>query len=436
MAGSVLFRGSTPPRPEELTGLRPAGITVRPRRLERSEHWALDLTHPAWGDAVLVCRRDATPPPRSMIEFDRRLTDDERETIRAGESLVTLIAQGKRGDVLHDRKTALRFLRAVMADDGLAAVDHAAQAFWTRRSLDEELSHDAALDVEGVFTMHAVHSGHSNGDGNYPRVYWFHSHGLSEMGFFDFDIVNPSEDLCTMWGVDALRAVAFGIIEGRAKRSTARFVLAHPRGVIRFVPMESFIRRAAPNDRDTLDYDGQIPNRAVLCEPKGRWLGAWSKKVTPSRFLSRPLGDNLVIAFSDAASALMADRARHTYSLFRQLRDEFREFDLPAMVKLGYGVDGGRENDKEHLWFTVHETGDTTINATLENQPFNIGRMNAGDRDHHPVDRLSDWVIITPVGTITPRSLVAAHLFRSHRDELRTMLQSFKGIIDERKAHP
>jgi uncharacterized protein YegJ (DUF2314 family) len=146
------------------------------------------------------------------------------------------------------------------------------------------------------------------------------------------------------------------------------------------------------------------------------------RKPRPSRLLSGAFPTDGLIQFSSAASALMGDRARNTYEAFRALRDELAEFSLPALVKLGYAIDGGRESDREHLWFEVHACRAEEIEATLVNQPVYIARMRPGQRAVHPADLISDWTILSPFGSITPRFGLALREARSRPDELRRML--------------
>jgi len=117
----------------------------------------------------------------------------------------------------------------------------------------------------------------------------------------------------------------------------------------------------------------------------------------------------------------MEQRAAATYGVLRRLVAEFEPFGFPVGVKLGYETDvGGRE----HLWFRSHALGEETIEATLENQPFAVPGMKLGDRGTHPVARLTDWLIGTPAGQITPRSQVAARMIREHPDEIRAAMKA------------
>ncbi len=427
--GSVLYRGTLPGRPEEFSFLEKSGIRIKPGKTGPEVYWSLQLEHPQWGSADLIAMRDVPPPPKALIDFSFALTPEEKSEAAAAGHIISIRCPAARSNVLRDRKNFLRFARAVMADDGLSVMDHASQLFWSRAMLDEELMHDADLDIEAVYSMHAV----TNDDGAVP---WLHSHGLAELGAFDFDILAPAPDIM-QHASDGLRAIAFAIVEGELQRSTPRFSLAHPGGDIRMVPVEEFNKKAPPGQvalRDTThpDHNPPGPPRAVVCDPVGRVGGLFGANVRISRFLSRPIDEHSVFHFSTAASDLMAERARSTLDVFQQLAEEFSDLELPRLVKLGYVVDNGGPNDREHLWFEVHSLSPPsslrlsvssslppgTVDATLVNQPFHVARLSAGQRATHPLDLLSEWAIMSPAGQINPRNLRVARIIRAHRKEI------------------
>jgi hypothetical protein len=422
-AGSVLFRGSFAPRPDEFAHLARRGFAIATIQPTAAAHWALRLAHPQLGEADVVCLRDCPRPPRQLVDFDPMLTREERGQAYLGESTVSVLVEGQRADVLRDRKTLLRFLRAVMGDDGVVAVDHTAQRFWPRDALDDELSHDADLDIESLYTLHAVTA--DEDDAAEGRVVWLHSHGLAEIGLFDFDILHPSEDLLGR-GRDTLRAIAFAILDGAVTRTTARFRLMQPGGDVRFVDVRDFVRRAPRGavDLRTGADDDHNKDRAVLCDAGGGLLARLFGRVTPSRLLSQPAADDMTVPFSTAATDLMAQRAKGTYLQFRQLVGEFAEFEFPAIVKLGYRIDGGgcELEEREHLWFEVNELADDRLDATLESTPFAIERLRKGQRGWHSVDLLTDWAILTPLGMITPRHTVPARQIRANREQFRELM--------------
>ena len=422
-SGWVVFRGTIPPRAEEFAGLQSHGIEMKRLPDRSNAHWSLALKHPEWGDATLICLRDMPAPPPFLVEHAVALSPEEKERALRGESSVSLTTAGDRGNVLRDRKRLLRFLRAVMADDGLVAMDHLSQLFWSPEALDDELCHDADLDIESLYTLHAISAeDDEEADDEKTRVEWLHSHGLAEIGFLDFDILDPSENLLGN-ARDHLRAIAFAIVEEHLTLSTPRMMLSRPGGAVRLVGVDVFARRAG-RDAAALRPDTDREHdrkRAVLCEPVS-FLGRWFGSVEPSRFLSRPIADGCIISFSTEASNLMAERARLTYPQFRALIAEFAEFQFPCLAKLGYMVDGGGPDEREHVWFEVHDAQESRIDATLDSTPFQIERLHQGDRGLHDVELLSDWVVITPAGWITPRNATPARSLRANLDEMRRLM--------------
>lgn len=416
--GAVLFRGPLAPRTEELDGLAARGIEVVPGRADSDFHWRLELRHPSWGRAEVFCPRAAELPPKELVEWDPRLSRAEKEETSVYGSCVWVQAEPQTHDVLRDRKLLLRFMEAVMGSRGLLAIDHVAQACWARSALADELRHDAPLDIASLFTMHMLCD-----DGQ--DVYWLHSHGLSELGFCDFDLIEPH---ATSYhhGYDALRAIAFAIVEGDLATDGRAVDLVNPGGSIQLVSAKRFRAEATvdawPRWRQSVD-EGHLAGHAIVCDPLARsWLGLGRATPHPSRFFAREFPDEGVIRFSNGASDLMAERARATYQAFRALREELAEFGLPALVKLGYVVDGGGPNDREHLWFEVHACDERQIEGTLVNQPFHVARLRAGERDRHPIDLISDWTILSPFGRITPAFGVALRDVRSRPDELRRIV--------------
>ena len=114
----------------------------------------------------------------------------------------------------------------------------------------------------------------------------------------------------------------------------------------------------------------------------------------------------------------MADRARRTFPVYRTIADEVAELELPVLVKLGFAVDGGDDDQREHLWFMVHDLGEDSIDGTLVNQPLWIDRLSEGHRGTHQVDLLSDWTVLTPFGPINPHAFHARQLVAVHREEM------------------
>jgi hypothetical protein len=424
-AGSVLFRGRWVARPEDFASMERHGVRAdAPTRLPDGG-WSLPLEHARWGRATLVCLPDAPIPPALLVDMDPRLVEAEKDAARSARTAISVLAEPRTGNVLADRKDLLRFLRAAMGDEGVVAVDHSAQAFWSRAELDEELSHEAELDIDAIYTMHVLQDDAAPAS---ARGFWLHTHGLQEIGFRDFDILDPAEALGGH-AHDLLRALAFGTVEGRLEPGAEPFEVVEGQRV-RAVPAREFLAGTAPSAhaayRASAD-DTHLDGHVVLCDPASRGLlsrllrGAGPAR---SRFLAGPFPDEVLIPFSHGATDLLAGRARRTLARFRELVAELAEFEFPAMVKLGYVVDGGADEDREHLWFQVHRFEADAVDATLVNVPFHVARLHEGARGTHSLELLSDWAILTPFGSLTPRHTRTLRQIRDNREKLREVLEA------------
>ena len=410
ISGSVLFRGTLPPRASSLR--LPADATLTMRDAPAAAHWAAEATSPTLGTASLTCLRDQPPMPPATLVFDAALTDAEKGAAALGGTFVTVRVEQARGDLLRDRKRLLAWLGALFDDDGLIAIDHASTRGWSRAMLDDELAHDADVDVSALYALHAIAA-----DG---RCDWLHTHGLAELGKVDFDVIRPAESL-TSNASDLIRALAFAVLEDRLDATSVRFRAFGPGGEVAAVDAATFDRRAPADERAIRDMgpddDGShARDRIVLVDPpRCGWLARTllPRAIRASAALSNVPGDRALIYFSHDASALAAARARGTWPLFLAVRAELAEFELPAIAKLAYRVDGGGPLDLEHLWFEVHDADADTLDATLQSSPFDISAMRSGQRARREVERLSDWQIQTPLGSITPRNTTALRVLRA-----------------------
>jgi hypothetical protein len=415
LRGLAFFRGALAPTLQTLDGLALAQLDVEVLEPRSDEVWAADLRHSAWGHARLSTPRGIPPPPDSVVQLAHGVTESERETIlREAQSALALEMTPQTGDVLRDRKQLLRFMAAVLGNEGVAGLDLMAQTFWTPGRLSDELKHDAALDIIHVHVLHVV---------SQPGGVWLHSHGLAEMGFVDFDVLRPAEAL-TDSQFDVLRSIAFHIVEGDSSGLIEPAVGADP---VALVDANTFMRSASSSDRELRDPTDHSARRVVCCDPGspgflGRLFG--SNGVRPSRLLSRGLieGKHL-IQFSDLSTDLTSARARESLSLLEPFRAEFEDMPCTALVKMGYPTDSGGDG-REHLWFEVHSIGADSIDATLINEPFDIAAMKAGHRAQRPVESVSDWALMTPIGQLTPRSLELARRLREMRPKILEYLRS------------
>jgi hypothetical protein len=243
-SGRVLFPGALPPPFEQFSAACGQG-TVSPASTSADQAWAAQCTHPAWGPAEIAALRQSTPLPAELVDVALSLSDDEKARARNGEAAVTIKLRAQHKHVLRDRKRLLCWLRAVMEVGGSVAIDDASMLVWSQAMLDDELAHDADLDIESLYAIHAVQDSHDS-----TRVAWLHTHGLEELRAFDFDILRPSPRFVVNCG-DPIRALAFAALEGSIDPDVDRFQLIHPGGRRPARPSRSLSSRSVAGTSET-----------------------------------------------------------------------------------------------------------------------------------------------------------------------------------------
>ena len=406
---SVYFPGTLAPRPNNIRGLQSPGLHVEILPDAADTQWSARVTHAHWGAAELRCPRGEILPPPELIDHCSQLTDAEKRDMRAAGSSVAIRLLETTDHILRDRKNLLRFCGLVMGDEGVAASDNVSQLFWARESLQDELSHDADVDITGLYVLHAVQEPDSQ------QCFWVHSHGLGEIGFWDFDILRPGAGLLGR-GSDTFRALAFLSAEGHLFPRAGGIKIFHPGGDVWPVAAGEFQKRSEAAHRKLREPDdGHRERRVVLCQPVTNFF-RWAKRPEPSAALSGEFPDRVMVPFSTEATRLLEARAQATAEVLRRLASEFADFRFPTLLKMGFRTDD--QKSREHLWFEAQSFKESSVLATLVNTAYGIARLTAGTGGEWPIEELSDWMIMTPKGSITPANLRAAREVRANREEV------------------
>jgi len=418
--GFVYFGHEAPPPAEAFGFVRNAGFEVVPIETPGESLWALELRHLEYGTAKVWLPLNP-PPIAQFLRFGMALTKPEVEAALGARAAVAVFLPAEKKHVLRDRKRLLRFMRALMAEDAVMTVDLASGMPWSRARLDEELAHDADLDIESLYVYHAVFD-------QKDRPYWMHTHGLAELGGFDFDLLRPNQHTIEHAN-EVFRALAFAMLEGNITDHTERFTLAEPDGEIRLMPAKLFMAGADKQDRALRDMgsdpgDAHETRRAVVCEPASNRKLLGGAHVEPSRLLSERADDSLMINYTTAATALMAERARATLPVFASLVAEFGDLPVTPLVKLGF--QRARVDSKEHIWFEVHSIDGDSADCTCVNEPWDVPSLHEGLRARQPLASLTDWIVMCPAGNMTPRSLLGARILREIPEQTKEELRALK----------
>ena len=113
-------------------------------------------------------------------------------------------------------------------------------------------------------------------------------------------------------------------------------------------------------------------------------------------------------------------------------------------MKIGYPT-ASDPTGREHLWFEVHGFDGDRVDATLINQPFDVPSLEQKARGWHAVADVSDWMVMSPAGPMTPRNLSAARRLRESgwpggssrkttRERPRRLRREDPGVLRPRRA--
>ncbi len=407
-AASVMFRSPAPPDGDRVAErLRAAGCSAAEAGPGAEGGWVVRFAHNHWGEGAACFEPGMKAFKDELLLAQPWLFPDDVRALKMARSRIDIAGEGASGHILRDRKAMLWFARSVMGDEGVAALDAISTHVWTREMLDDEVSHDADADIDAVYIIHNV----DNGDG---RI-WLHTHGLGDVGGTDFDIIDPGED-----AQQYCRAIAMRVIEGDLPSDEASMLDFGPGRDVLAVPVEVFNELGRKRDIGVRS-DDEMHNirRLVLCDPHSPlqrrlgWAWGWMTggrwALRPSRVMSGKRNARL-LDYSEAATDILADRAKATLPLLRKLVEEFAKHEPEVAVKLGIKTDDGES--REHLWFRVEELGKERVRAALASRPLHVSSMREGDTGEWGLDLLTEWIVATPAGWIKPGSMLPARALR------------------------
>jgi hypothetical protein len=448
LAGAtVLYRSELPPKEAQIRRqLEAVGAVLRPQEAIEDAHWCAEAEHPAWGRIVIEALEQLPVIFPSSVETELRLLDEERRFVRNARSSLYIVRDERPSEAPRERKLLLRFLHALLEEGNphAAAYDFEARRVWSRSGLEDELAHDAPLDIAALMEVHAITLGNvrppvprRDGMGFHPpKVAWFHTHHLARIGGVDFEILRPGEHVVDE-ELALVRALACHLLEGTIEPGAPRVTAFLPRGEIALVDVDRFDAEAPPADRalrmrppGEIDHAG--PRRVVLCDPlcaaeagKERTPG-W--RVRPARALQRSPRGDLRVVLPPGADARQRERARKTGPLLRELCAELAEFPIvlgQAIVEVEAKVAG---EQRERLCLELRAfTGEERFEGVLLVAPDADLGHRVGDTLSAGFEELLSWRVRTPLGLIAPHELFAVRRFHRALPELRKALERDQG---------
>ena len=362
--------------------------------------WGFAVRLPAWvaGEQDMEIHVSAQICGAEMEDILQTSQMTAAEIGQAREALwaVTLCAEYSEAP-LQDYHAHLKALVATVPDV-VAVVDVMACAprggAWARAAAASRVPPDPA----SLFTIHAI-----SPDEGTPGGVWMHSHGLVRCGCIELEMLNvPAEHTYPLG--ELFNAVATMFVEQGPPPAEEAFEIGQRISLV-WLPWEAALKQVPDS------ISGGLPDRdeahsgpsGVLFVPS-RW--PWGRRHRPITSILKRLTADPVLYMSSMETERMALLAAELFDRFAALHARLGQSDSWVfLVKIGYRMDGGEEDNREHLWFAVHSIDGDTIDATLTNEPHGIARMREGQRGRHSLLRMSDWAILCEHGQFGPGSV-------------------------------
>ncbi|MEM9075255.1 MAG: DUF4026 domain-containing protein [Myxococcota bacterium] len=319
--------------------------------------------------------------------------DADRAAIAEDSDFCIVVATAFAERPLWEYHSQLRLLAAVAKDCALVIDDNACTPYepsW----LFEAARSQTPPSPKRLYAVHCVVDN--------DRV-WAHTHGLRRCGSIEIEMLDvPKTSIQCL--APLLHAVAAQWIELGPPDADEPFVPGRDMELV-WIPWRKALGRSKPrgpggmDDRDA----AHAGESGVLKVPTDSWTGR--KLCCPSR-LTPNLERNPMLYLSNMETVRMALLAAERLPRFAALfARKGGHPDWRFLVKLGYPVDGGDDEQREHLWFDVHGLDGADVDATLLNEPYHVARLHCGDRGPHSLEKLSDWTVISPFGQFGPDAI-------------------------------
>ncbi len=327
----------------------------------------------------------------------RRMGFSRQEQDTTLESVWTVGVDATLGEnSLVDFHRQLKFLDA-LALDPPTVMDVAACTLHPGSWVREAATSNTPPEPTNLFSIHAVYD-----EDNEESPVWLHTHGLLRCDCFELEMPNVSRQSMDALG-ELLNTIAVMALSYGMPPPDEPFKIASGLDLV-WLPYEKGLRYFAGNicgahkDRDEFHCH---PSGMIL--RRSRLLYLFKTYSTPNDFAAL-FDDNPLMGISNEETERMSSLAHERLDHFRRYFTQYRDAEgWSFLVKLGYKVDQAADDtEREHLWFMVHELEAARVDATLLNQPYNIARMNEGDRKWHSLDLLTDWAVMCKHGAFSP----------------------------------
>lgn len=336
-----------------------------------------------------------------MYTINHHLTEENYGILENSRMGLT-VAMTFSDDILESYHLQLKILYCILPDMA-AAIDFCSEkvlsGVWIRLAAESSI----APSPDYIYTIQAV-------SGEKGEV-WLHSHGLHRCGAIEVEILNSDKDNYNNHYY-ILQTLAKRIISNNTFIDEEDSIWAGRMNngddiVATWIDFKEAVKKypknltGGVNDRK----EGHNKDTGVvylyLCEDDFN-----KKKYTHVSAINEYITDNLLMMYTNEETARMAALAKDRVQYFI---NAIKDSEIEGLMKIGLEVDEEFKNEddtfREHIWFHVLDINEDNIHAVLTQEPYYIKDLKADTEMDVNLKDLTDWILYTPKGQVTPDSI-------------------------------
>ena len=280
---------------------------------------------------------------------------------------------------------------------GLAGImDESAEKLLCARWVRQTANSSVLPSPASLFNVQAVSS--KSGE------VWLHTHGLIRCGLTELEILQSDTDnYHNHYSViSTFASYLIDNIDDKVDRAyIASFYDSTPLVVTRLLWTEGLqqykkLELGDINDRTDM-HNSQTSIIFAFTSQENENNGVYTKIPEFNALLK----NNPIFFISDTETIRMSLLAREKYDC---LKTAFNDEDTHILIKVGLPTAHDDSPDHEHIWFELQEFDDESFTAKLTQEPYDVPDMHEGDIGTYTVDDITDWIVYTPNGQITPET--------------------------------
>lgn len=300
--------------------------------------------------------------------------------------------------ILECYHTQLKIISGLLPDC-LAVLDHSSEKVLSGKWVQLAAESDVPPSPRYIFTVQAV-----SGD---TEEVWLHSHGLNRCGLPELEILNSTKDTFDDH-YNIIEIMAKRLLEsGEPPKEKEPMYLAMVADGIPLMATVVNWREAVRNypanilggASDRTDSHNENTD-AIFCYPSPKAIK--KKQYCEVNVYNEYLSQNPIYMLTTQETERMRKLAAERLEYMLKM---FGRGNINILVKVGLETDKEFQeqgNGYEHIWFELKEKQEDTFSAELTQEPYYIKDLHEGAVMTFPYSQITDWIIFTPDGRVTP----------------------------------